>query len=47
MNFSRDVSDRVIFMDGGQVVEDTDPETMFTKPSNERARSFLRAVLDR
>jgi polar amino acid transport system ATP-binding protein len=47
MNFSRDVSDRVIFMDGGQVVEDTGPETMFTSPTNERTRSFLRAILDR
>ena len=47
MNFARDISDRVIFMDGGQIVEDTPPETMFTNPANERTRNFLRAVLDR
>jgi polar amino acid transport system ATP-binding protein len=47
MNFARDISDRVIFMDGGQIVEDTDPDTMFTQPANERTRNFLRAVLDR
>jgi polar amino acid transport system ATP-binding protein len=47
MNFARDISDRVIFMDGGQIVEDTGPEKMFTDPANERTRNFLRAVLDR
>jgi polar amino acid transport system ATP-binding protein len=47
MNFAKDISDRVIFMDGGQIAEDTGPEAMFTHPANERTRSFLRAVLDR
>jgi len=47
MNFAKDISDRVIFMDGGKIVEDTGPDTMFTNPTNERTRNFLRAVLDR
>ena len=47
MNFAKDISDRVIFMDDGQIAEDAGPDTMFTNPANERTRSFLRAVLDR
>ncbi len=41
MGFAKEVSDRVIFMDKGLVVEDTDPETMFTNPSHERTQEFL------
>ena len=47
MNFARDISDRVIFMDDGRIVEDATPALMFTNPANERTRGFLRAVLDR
>jgi polar amino acid transport system ATP-binding protein len=47
MDFARDISDRVIFMDGGQIVEDAGPDVMFTKPTSERTRAFLRAVLER
>jgi polar amino acid transport system ATP-binding protein len=47
MNFARDISDRVIFMDGGEIVEEADPDVMFTRPSSERTKSFLRALLDR
>jgi polar amino acid transport system ATP-binding protein len=46
MNFARDISDRVIFMEGGEIAEDTTPDVMFTNPANERTRSFLRAVLE-
>jgi polar amino acid transport system ATP-binding protein len=45
MGFARDVADRVIFMDGGYVVEDSSPEEIFTNPKNERTRSFLSRVL--
>ena len=41
MSFARDVSDRVIFMDKGAIVEDEVPEKIFTNPSNERTRTFL------
>lgn len=45
MSFARDVSDRVMMLDGGKIVESDDPETIFTNPSQERTRQFLSAVL--
>ncbi|EMA6343709.1 amino acid ABC transporter ATP-binding protein [Bacillus cytotoxicus] len=45
MSFARDVADRVIFMDDGQIIEDAPPEQFFSAPSNERAKQFLRNVL--
>ncbi len=45
MGFAREVSDRVIFMDKGVVVEDLDPETMFTNPKFDRTKEFLKRVL--
>ncbi|TDC91430.1 amino acid ABC transporter ATP-binding protein [Nonomuraea deserti] len=45
MSFARDVSDDVLFMDGGVVVERGDPATVFTDPSHERTRRFLDRVL--
>ncbi|MDH2879702.1 amino acid ABC transporter ATP-binding protein [Bacillus cytotoxicus] len=45
MSFARDVADRVIFMDDGQIVEDAPPEQFFSSPSNERTKQFLRNVL--
>lgn len=45
MAFARDVSDRVIFMDGGYIVEDGTPEEIFTNPKAQRTREFLSRVL--
>ncbi|MFA9466376.1 MAG: amino acid ABC transporter ATP-binding protein [Velocimicrobium sp.] len=45
MGFAKDVADRVIFMDGGYVVEDDTPHNMFTNPKNERTKTFLSRVL--
>lgn len=45
MGFAREVGNRVIFIDGGEIVEDGDPSTVLTNPSGERARRFLRKVL--
>lgn len=45
MGFAKEVSDRVIFMDKGLVVEDTDPQTMFTNPEHDRTKEFLKRVL--
>jgi polar amino acid transport system ATP-binding protein len=45
MNFARDVSDRVLMFDGGQIIEDAPPDKLFTEPDHERTRSFLQAVL--
>ncbi len=42
MSFARAVSDRVIFMDGGVIVEQGDPEEVFGNPQMERTKQFLR-----
>ncbi|CAM2916961.1 ectoine/hydroxyectoine ABC transporter ATP-binding protein EhuA [Saccharomonospora xinjiangensis] len=47
MQFAKDVSDRVMMFDKGQVIEDATPEKLFTEPDHERTREFLHAVLDR
>jgi polar amino acid transport system ATP-binding protein len=47
MEFARNVSDRVMMFDSGRVIEDGEPEKIFTDPDHERTREFLRAVLDR
>lgn len=46
MGFARQVADRVIFMDGGRLVEMGTPADIFDTPKEERTRSFLRAVLN-
>ncbi len=45
MGFAHDVANRVIFMDGGYVVEDGSPDEIFTNPKNERTKAFLSRVL--
>lgn len=45
MGFARKVADRVLFMDAGEIIEENDPETFFTSPSNERTRTFLDQIL--
>lgn len=45
MQFARDVSDRVIFMSDGLIVEEGDPEELFTAPKHQRTRAFLERVL--
>lgn len=47
MNFARDVAHRVLFFDGGRIVEEGPPEKMFSCPENPRTREFLRRVLER
>jgi polar amino acid transport system ATP-binding protein len=47
MSFARDVADRVVFMDGGSIVEQGPPETLFTQPKTERVRTFLKRYNDR
>lgn len=41
MSFARAVADRIVFMDGGHIVETGTPEEFFTAPKSERARTFL------
>lgn len=45
MDFAREVTDRVIFMSDGQIVEEGKPDAFFTNPMTERARKFLGQVL--
>jgi ABC-type polar amino acid transport system ATPase subunit len=45
MQFARDVSDRVVFMSDGSIVEGGDPEELFTRPRNKRTQLFLERVL--
>ncbi|QOQ78762.1 amino acid ABC transporter ATP-binding protein [Aerococcus urinaeequi] len=45
MGFAREVADRVIFMDGGYVVEEGEPEDIFSNPQHNRTKEFLDKVL--
>lgn len=45
MGFAREVADRVIFMDGGKIIEENTPEEIFTHPKSDRLQSFLAKVL--
>lgn len=46
MGFAKEVSDRVVFMYEGSILEVDTPEKLFTDPSNERTKSFLKSVLN-
>jgi polar amino acid transport system ATP-binding protein len=41
MQFARAVADRIVFIDDGRIIEDSDPETFFRAPKTERAKQFL------
>ncbi|GAA0826746.1 amino acid ABC transporter ATP-binding protein [Clostridium tertium] len=45
MGFAKEVGDRILFMDGGNIVEQGTPEEMFTNPKNSRTIDFLSKVL--
>lgn len=45
MGFAREVADRIIFMDEGNIVEEGDPKQMFEHPSTERAARFLSKII--
>jgi len=45
MGFARSVAHRMVFMDGGQIVEIATPEDLFNNPSHERTRQFLSNIL--
>ncbi len=42
MAFARAIADRILFLDGGQVIEDSDPKQFFESPKTDRAKKFLR-----
>ena len=45
MGFAREISNRVIYMDEGKIVEQGKPDSLFGEPKSERLQSFLKAVL--
>ncbi len=45
MGFAREVADRILFFDRGEIVEEAPPERFFTQPEKERTRAFLSRVL--
>ncbi len=45
MGFAREVGDRVIFMDGGQIIEEGTPDQIFSNPQNHRTQEFLAKIL--
>jgi general L-amino acid transport system ATP-binding protein len=47
MGFARQVANRVIFMDGGQIIEVNEPDAFFTSPQHKRARRFLKVQRSR
>jgi polar amino acid transport system ATP-binding protein len=47
MSFARDVADRIVFMEGGVIVEEGKPDQMFFAPRTERVRQFLKRYNDR
>lgn len=45
MGFAKEVADRVIFMDGGKIIEEGTPEEFFTAPKEQRTKEFLNKIL--
>ena len=45
MNFAKEVASRIVFMDGGKIVEENTPEEFFREPKEERTKLFLSKVL--
>ena len=47
MGFAEEIGSRVVFMDAGRIVEDSEPKRFFRNPESDRARAFLKAVINR
>ncbi len=45
LGFAREAANRVLFMDGGSIIEDAPPAQFFTEPKEERAKQFLSKVI--
>jgi polar amino acid transport system ATP-binding protein len=46
MGFARDIADRVVFLDGGRILEEGPPDRIFSDPENERTRAFLQRIIE-
>jgi ABC-type polar amino acid transport system ATPase subunit len=42
--FARDISNRIVFMDGGNIVEEGSPQKIFSEPENERTKAFVSRI---
>lgn len=47
MNFAKNVSNKVVFMEEGQIIENTDSNKFFDNPSNERIRNFIQSIVSK
>lgn len=47
MGFAKDVADKVVFMDGGIILEEGSPDQIFNNPSNERTKQFLSRIINK
>jgi polar amino acid transport system ATP-binding protein len=47
IQFAEEISDRVIFMDEGRIIEEGPPKEIFSKPRHERTQTFLHQILER
>ncbi|MGM9524656.1 MAG: amino acid ABC transporter ATP-binding protein, partial [Peptococcaceae bacterium] len=47
MGFARDISDRIVFMDGGIILEDGTLDEIFNHPKHERTRAFLNRAMEK
>lgn len=45
MGFAKQVADRIVFMDSGEIIEDSKPDEFFKAPKNERTKSFLNKII--
>lgn len=45
MNFAKNVADKIIFINEGKIIEESDPKVFFNSPKSERAKDFLRKIL--
>lgn len=47
MNFAKNISNRVLFMEGGNIIEDCETKKFFDNPNNERIRSFISSIVSK
>ena len=47
MGFARNVGNRILFMDNGEIIEDCSPKDFFENPTNDRIKDFLNKVLNK
>lgn len=45
MSFAKEVADRILFLDQGQIMEDSTPDTIFSNPQNQRTKEFLNKII--